>query len=40
MGVDVVDCGVAVLSMHSPLEVTSKVDIYMAYKAYKAILNS
>lgn len=38
MGVDVVDCGVAVLSMHAPFEITSKVDIYMAYKAYKAFM--
>jgi aspartyl aminopeptidase len=35
-GVDVVDCGVPVLSMHSPYEVTSKYDIYSAYKTYKA----
>ncbi|MCL2860398.1 MAG: aminopeptidase [Oscillospiraceae bacterium] len=35
-GMDVVDCGVAVLSMHSPYEVTSKFDIYTAYRAYKA----
>lgn len=35
LNVDVLDCGVAVLSMHSPFEVTSKVDIYMSYKAYK-----
>ena len=35
LNVDVIDCGVAVLSMHSPFEVTSKVDVYMAYKAYK-----
>lgn len=34
-GIDVVDCGVPVLSMHSPYEVTSKFDIYMAHKAYK-----
>ena len=36
MNMDVIDCGVPVLSMHSPFEVTSKGDIYMAYKAYKA----
>jgi aspartyl aminopeptidase len=36
LGVEVVDCGVAILSMHSPFEVTSKIDIYTAYKAYKA----
>ena len=35
-GVDVIDCGVAVLSMHAPYEVTSKYDIYSAYKTYKA----
>jgi aspartyl aminopeptidase len=38
MGMEVIDCGVAVLSMHSPFEVTSKADIYMAYKAYKAFV--
>ena len=35
-GVDVIDCGVPVLSMHSPYEVTSKFDIYSAFNAYKA----
>ena len=35
-GVDVIDCGVPVLSMHAPYEVTSKFDIYSAYKTYKA----
>ena len=35
-GVDVIDCGVPVLSMHAPYEVTSKYDVYSAYKAYKA----
>ncbi len=33
LGVDVVDLGVPVLSMHAPFETTSKFDIYMAYKA-------
>lgn len=37
-GMEVVDCGVAVLGMHSPFEVTSKADVYMAYQAYKAFL--
>lgn len=36
MNMEVIDCGVPVLSMHSPFEVTAKGDIYMAYKAYKA----
>ena len=35
-GVDVIDCGVPVLSMHAPYEVTSKFDIYEAYRAYKS----
>lgn len=35
-GVDVIDCGVPVISMHSPYEVTSKYDIYSAYEGYKA----
>ncbi len=38
-GVDVIDCGVPVLSMHAPYEVTSKYDIYSAFKAYKAFWN-
>ena len=37
-GMEVVDCGVAVLGMHSPFEVTSKLDIYMAYLGYKAFM--
>ncbi len=36
LNVDVVDLGVPVLSMHAPLEVVSKVDVYMAYKAFCA----
>lgn len=34
LNVDVVDCGVALLSMHSPFELAGKMDIYMAYKGY------
>lgn len=40
MGVDVIDCGVPVLSMHSPFEITSKIDIYTSYKAYKIFFES
>ena len=36
LNMDVIDCGVPVLSMHSPFEVVAKSDIYMAYRAYKA----
>ncbi|MCK4980414.1 MAG: aminopeptidase, partial [Candidatus Delongbacteria bacterium] len=35
-GMDVVDCGTALLSMHAPFEVASKIDIYHTYKAYLA----
>lgn len=36
--IDTIDIGVPVLSMHSPFEVTSKLDIYHTYLAYKAFL--
>ena len=37
-GMDVIDSGVAVLSMHAPWEATSKVDIYETKKGYSAFL--
>ena len=40
LGVDVVDVGVPVLSMHAPFEVVAKTDVYMAYKGFKAFLES
>ncbi len=40
LDVDVLDIGVPVLSMHSPFEVTSKLDVYMAYRAFKVYANS
>ncbi|CAK7025218.1 MAG: putative M18 family aminopeptidase 1 [Paraeggerthella hongkongensis] len=39
-GMDVIDSGVPVLSMHSPWEVTSKADIYEAFKGYEAFLKN
>ena len=39
-GVDVLDCGVPVLSMHAPYEVTSKYDVYQAYKGYEAFFRN
>ena len=39
-GVEVVDCGTALLSMHSPYELASVGDIYMTYKGYKAFFES
>ena len=38
-GMDVIDCGTPVLSMHSPYETTSKFDVYHSYLAYKAFMN-
>lgn len=40
LNMDVIDCGVPVLSMHSPFEVTAKCDIYMAYKSYVTFYNN
>jgi aspartyl aminopeptidase len=37
-GMDVVDCGVGLFSMHAPWEVAGKLDAYMAYKGYRAFL--
>lgn len=38
-GMDVVDIGPGFLSMHAPFEISSKIDVYMAYKAYKTFYN-
>ena len=38
LGIEVLDCGVPVLSMHSPFEIISKIDLYTAYRAYSAFL--
>ncbi|HEX3032294.1 MAG TPA: aminopeptidase [Bacillota bacterium] len=37
-GMEVVDCGVGLLSMHSPFEVSSKADLIMMHRAYQAFL--
>lgn len=37
-GMEVIDSGVAVLSMHAPYEICSKADVYEAVKGYKAFL--
>ena len=36
-GIDTLDAGVPVLSMHSPFETVSKLDCYMMYKACRAL---
>ncbi len=35
-GMEVVDCGVPLLSVHAPYEIASKADVYMTYKGYNA----
>ena len=37
-GMEVIDCGVAILNMHAPWEIASKADIYEAVKGYEAFL--
>ena len=39
LNVDTIDMGVPVLSMHAPYEIVSKIDTYMAYKAFKVFIN-
>ncbi|MDR1031128.1 MAG: aminopeptidase [Treponema sp.] len=38
LGVEVLDCGIPVLSMHSPFEVISKIDLYTTYQGFRAFL--
>ncbi|MBN1932000.1 MAG: aminopeptidase [Desulfobacterales bacterium] len=39
-GMEIIDCGTAILSMHSPFEISSKADLFMTYKAYKAFFEA
>ncbi len=39
LDVDTVDLGVPVMSMHAPFEIVSKIDVYMAHKAFLATMN-
>jgi aspartyl aminopeptidase len=39
-GIEAIDCGICILSMHSPYEVVSKYDMYMAYNMYKLFFES
>ena len=40
MNIDVVDLGVPILSMHSPFELSSKLDVWNTYLAFKAFYNN
>jgi len=39
-GMNVIDCGVAVLNMHAPYEATSKADIYETYRGYLSFIKN
>jgi aspartyl aminopeptidase len=39
-GLEIIDCGPPILSMHSPFEILHKGDLYMTYKAYQAFLTT
>jgi aspartyl aminopeptidase len=39
-GINVIDCGPALLGMHSPFEIVSKADLYETYKAYRAFFEA
>ena len=39
-GINVIDCGTALLGMHSPFEIASKSDLYETFKGYKAFLEA
>jgi aspartyl aminopeptidase len=39
-GLEIIDCGTPLLSMHSPFEVASKADLYMTFKAYQAFFQA
>lgn len=40
LAMNVIDAGIAVLNMHAPMEIVSKVDLYEAYLAYKAFIEN
>lgn len=40
LGIEVIDCGPSLLSMHSPFEISSKIDLFSAIKGYKVFLES
>ena len=40
LGADVIDAGVALLSMHAPYEIAHKMDVYEAYRAYIAFMTA
>ena len=39
-GMDIIDCGTPILTMHSPFEVSSKLDLFETYRAFKVFFKS
>ncbi len=39
-GMDIIDCGTPILTMHSPFEISSKLDVYETYRAFHAFFRS
>ena len=39
-GMEIIDCGPPVLSMHSPFEIAHKGDLYMTYKGFRSFLEA
>ena len=39
LDMQVIDCGVPLLSMHSPFEISAKYDVYHAFKGYRSYFN-
>ena len=39
-GMQIIDCGGPVLSMHAPFEAVSKADVFETYRGYKAFLKN
>jgi aspartyl aminopeptidase len=39
-GMEIIDCGTPLLSMHSPFEVASKADLFMTFKAFQAFFKA
>ena len=39
-GMDIIDCGPALLTMHSPFEISSKLDVYETFRAFSAFFKS
>jgi aspartyl aminopeptidase len=39
-GMDIIDCGTPLLAMHSPYEISSKLDVYETYRAFSCFFKA